>query len=348
LVNIEARASGPGNFRQAASEAVGAHFGGMQCLLGRVPAKRAAVARVCEFAANKSRAGCLLESSWRDGIRSVWSAPVGEDVLQIAFSGRRSMYPRESELLDVAGERIRLALERFEREDLQRSLFVQMLDSEEEERLRISRELHDDAAQSLAVLRLQLEMVETGSHDWSDVRNALSEMKEITEHTIVTVRRLISDLSPAVLQQLGLAAAARQLANRLRADSHIRVRVQIDALPDLPRRVALALYRILQESFTNVLRHSRAKTVTLALSSSDMEVRLSVEDDGIGFDPDEALLQPKCYGLAGIRLRVLLLGGVVSLRSSGGTALTSEKPRRGTQLTVRVPLTGEHPGNTKV
>jgi signal transduction histidine kinase len=347
LLDTEAGATGPEAFRQAAAEAVRVHFGAARCIVRRPPEKRTALSGVCAFTVNRRTAGCLLDSSWTDGVGSVWSAPAGEALLQLAFDGKRSLWAREAELMGVAGERIRVALERFEREELQRTIFVRMLDSEEQERLRISRELHDDAAQSLAVVRLQLEMMETGSNGWSEVRNTLAEMRELTERTILSVRRLISDLSPAVLQQLGLSAAARQLANRLRADSNMRVRVQIGTLPDLPQRVSLALYRILQEAFSNIARHSQAKNVTLALNSSDMWVRLSIEDDGIGFDPDEALHRVKCYGLAGIRLRGLLVGGVVSVRSTGGKALTSGKRPKGTHLTVQVPLTGEPPSTTK-
>jgi two-component system sensor histidine kinase NreB len=186
-------------------------------------------------------------------------------------------------------------------------------------------------------------MLELGPPEWEVVQQTLPEIRGLTEKTILSIRRLISDLSPAVLQQLGLAAAARQLANRLRADSGLQVRVHIGRLPDLSRRVSLSLYRILQEAFRNIHRHSQAKRVAMYLTSSGNEVRLSLEDDGIGFNPEEALSTTRSSGLAGIRLRAQLLGGSITVRSARETGITSGKPNKGTHLTVRIPLTGEYP-----
>jgi signal transduction histidine kinase len=348
LLEAESAARDAHSLFELAADCLRADFQAVMCAVGR-PLKRGVGTRgVSAFALTPRKADWLVDQSWKDREGFVWSAPAGGALLQLGFSAARRMYTREAELLGVLGQRLGSALHCFEREERQRAVSLQMLDVEELERLRISRELHDDAAQALALIRLQLEMIETGPANWEAVREALAETRGVTERTILSVRRLLSDLSPAVLQQLGLAAAARQLARRLRTDAGVHVRVQLGTLPQLPQRVSLAVYRILQEALVNVARHAQANNVMLSISSSATHIRLSVEDDGVGFDPGEVANRARCYGLMGIRLRVVLLGGVVSVRSREEGNPTTRVKLRGTQLSVQIPLTGEYPTGFKL
>lgn len=288
-------------------------------------------------AGNKSHA---IEPDWPG---SVWTVPVGSAVLQLGFTGVRSMLPRESELLTVLSERCGLALVRRQREALTQQMSVRMLEVEELERRRISRELHDDAAQALAVLRLQLEMSEFATPaESTELKTRLAEMRELTERTIRSVRGLISDLSPAVLEQLGLAAAVRQLANRFQADRDVSVRLHVSKLARMHPRLEVVIYRVLQECFRNIAQHSQAVHINVSLTSSDGIVRLDVQDDGIGFDVDEAFGRRNCYGLVGIRERVTLLGGSFSVKSTYAGNEYSRSPN-GTTVMVQLPLTGELP-----
>jgi len=214
------------------------------------------------------------------------------------------------------------------REQQVRELGEHMMQIEEEERRRISRELHDEAGQSLLCIRLKLELL--GKAAPADLRRPLAETRELTERTIGEIRRIIAALSPAVLEQLGLAAALRQMANRFRGVYPGRVRLHLPArLAELPRETAIAAFRLIQECFNNIAKHSQASTVNLSLHSTDRVLRLNVDDDGIGFEVKTALEKQGSFGLTGMRERVALLGGKLEIVS---------RPRRGTRISVELPI----------
>jgi two-component system sensor histidine kinase DegS len=211
-----------------------------------------------------------------------------------------------------------------------------MLQVEEMERRRISRELHDDAGQSLVCIRLQLELTEGEiPEELVEVRRNLAEIRDLTEKTIRDIRRLISDLSPAVLEQLGLGAAVRQLVNRFRKAYPCHVRLHVGKLPDVPQKVQIVTYRLLQECCNNVARHSSASNVNISVTAADRVLKLIVQDDGTGFEVEEALARYKSFGLAGMRERVALLGGRFELRSERPSA--KNRPR-GTQIQIELPV----------
>jgi signal transduction histidine kinase len=153
-------------------------------------------------------------------------------------------------------------------------------------------------------------------------------MRELTEHTIIEIRRIIAALSPAVLEHLGLAAALRQLTNRFRSLYPGRVRLQISAsLPRLSRETETTAYRLVQECYHNIAKHSKAATVNISLRSTDELLRLSVNDDGIGFETGKAPGR-NSTGLTGMQERVALLGGRFQIRSRlhYGTTIRADLP----------------------
>ena len=179
-------------------------------------------------------AGTRLEA---EITRSVWSIPLAAGgrtagVMQFGFSKPYEWLPREQELLAAAAERCLMAAEKARlmedlaaREEQIRQLAEHMLHVEEIERRRISRELHDEAGQSLLCIRLQMELLEQAlPSEHVEWIGKLREARDLTERTILEMRRLIAALSPAVLEQLGLGAALRQLVNRFRRLHPIRVR----------------------------------------------------------------------------------------------------------------------------
>jgi signal transduction histidine kinase len=207
-----------------------------------------------------------------------------------------------------------------------------MMQIEEEERRRISRELHDEAGQSLLCIRLKLEML--GKTAPESMRASIAETRVLTEHTISEIRRTISALSPAVLEQLGLTAALRQMASRFRGVYSGQVRLHLPLGRDpLPHETEIATFRLVQECLHNIAKHSEASTVNLSLHSTDGILRLNVEDDGVGFDVKAALEKRSSYGLVGMRERVALLGGKLDIQS---------RPRRGTRVSVELPIRNEH------
>ena len=296
----------------------------------------------------------LLDPSWQERFASGWSVPLvsGErvaGVMQFGFAKCYHWLPREQELLQAAAERCLVAAEKARlvedlaaREEQIRRLAEHMLHIEEVERRRISRELHDEAGQSMLYIRLQLEMMERElPSEYAEWRDRLAKLREITEHAIVEIRRLIAALSPAVLEQLGLAAALRQLVKRFRQLYPCRVRLQVSHLDGLPKRTETIAYRLIQECCNNIAKHSQASNVNISVSSADGILRLNVEDDGVGFQVTETLARRNSFGVAGMRERVTLLGGsfeINSMRSSRSKAPGARKRKSGTKMTAQLPI----------
>ena len=258
-----------------------------------------------------------------------WSFPVRSlGLIQLGFGKRYPWLPRERTLLCAVAERCAAAIERARTERELVRLEVEARRAEEEERRRLGRELHDDTAQSLLLLRLQLEMMQRAAPEgW---RARLEQSRAIAERTIEDLRRTIAALSPALLERLGLESALRQLAGRFGKRHAAEVVVTVS--PSWRRLTPAAqqvVYRVAQECLQNISKHSSASRVSLRLSSADKRFRLSVGDNGSGFNPDLALGKPLSFGLAGMRERAAALGGTLAVRSTPGkgTVVTLELPR---------------------
>jgi signal transduction histidine kinase len=322
------------------------------------PAVKALARPLC-FDLKTSPAEMALEKRWKRRFRTCWSVPVHSGgrlrgLLQFAFRRQYDWLPRELELLEAAAERCWMAAEKARlledlaaREEQVRRLAGHMVEVEESERRRISRELHDEAGQSLLCVRLQLEMAEQDLPVGVDsVRERLVEARSLTEHSIIEIRRLIAALSPAILEQMGLAAALRQLAGRFRsihpADIHLRLPRRLD----LSKKVEIIVYRIVQECLNNISKYSSASRVNLSVDSADQVLSMHIEDNGIGFDVPAAFARRDCFGLSGLRERVALLGGVLEVQSTpagpapGAVAKlsTRKRPPSGTSIRIRLPL----------
>ena len=271
----------------------------------------------------------LIETGWADDLARCWSVPMtsGKRVtglIQFGFVRPYEWLPRERELLEAAAERCVLAAEKArlledlgERESQIRRLAERMMHVEEAERRRISRELHDQSGQDLLYIRLQMEMLENSiPAEGAPLKAKLSELRDMTEKTIVEIRRLIGALSPAVLEQLGLAPALRQLINRFRQAHTSRVRLVAGRMNTvMPKQFEVIVYRLVQECLNNVNKHSFCSNVQISVSCADGILRLCVEDDGVGFRVEDAVNKPGSFGLAGIRERVALLGGSCEIDS---------------------------------
>jgi signal transduction histidine kinase len=235
----------------------------------------------------------------------------------LAFAVPYPWLPRELALLHAVAERCHEAIERARIQGELRRLDAVARHAEEEERRRIGRELHDEAGQTLLLLRLQLEMMERDAPP--ALRARLSEARANTERTVEGLRRTIAALSPALLERLGLEPALRQLAARFRKlhSAQVRLNIPVSFAP-VSRQIQEVLYRVAQESLQNIAKHSQATHVNLSLQSSDKSIKLTVTDDGAGFSTKTAAGKPMSFGLAGMRERALLLGGSLVVRSAPG------------------------------
>ncbi len=209
-----------------------------------------------------------------------------------------------------------------ERERLRQQLLRKLISAQEDERKRIARELHDEASQTLAALGMAANL---GRMD--DVRRLADRMHD-------ELHRLIVDLRPSVLDDLGLADAIRWFADRHLAARGIAVRCEVAELEGrLLPEVETALFRAVQEAIVNITRHSQADAVLIQMSADDGGVTVEIEDDGIGFDPAQVENEPgslRGVGLLGMRERLEIVGGTLQIHS---------EPGGGTDVVMRVPLT---------
>jgi len=209
-----------------------------------------------------------------------------------------------------------------------RRLSANIVEGREAERRRIARELHDELGQSLSALKLELSACVDDAlleRHRARVRHMLKRLDEI----MAAVRRIAVDLRPQMLDDLGLGAAVEWLVQDFARHTGLRCTVQIDDLGNLGDSVATALYRMVQEALTNVLRHAQATEVAVELRLRDGHARLSVRDNGVGIE-DGQTPHDSQFGLLGMQERADMLGGHLKLTSTkgGGTRVCMELPLR--------------------
>jgi len=211
-----------------------------------------------------------------------------------------------------------------QKEETRRMLLRKVISAQEDERKRIARELHDDLSQTLATLLLKL----NGSNE---------EARDMAVRAIDSIHRLILDLRPAVLDDLGLSVAIRWYAENRLAPLGIHVYFEGNA-PDVIRgsETEIALFRIAQEALNNVAKHAQAENVMVSVEEKDGKLMLEVEDDGTGFDPETFTMvrDGHGFGLHGMRERVELLQGRLEIESG---------PDSGTRIVVSIPINQEIP-----
>jgi hypothetical protein len=284
-----------------------------------------------------------VQSSFlRRHAKSLWGVPLKTEtetigVLVIGFDKPYEWLPTERELMRAIAHRSALAIDRAritealrERETRIAELSAHLLMAQEEERKRISRELHDETGQALMVIRLYLGMLEAATAG-RDARNKIRETLAVVDRTIEGIRRIIGKLSPLVLQELGLEAAIRKEAKDLARAARVKTRVAIsDAVGRLAPETEAAIYRVVQEALHNVAKHAQARSVHILMARHEGAIRLLVEDDGVGMG---ARSSPRghSFGLAGIKERVSMLGGEMRVSSAKG---------KGTRIEVIVPEAG--------
>ena len=209
-----------------------------------------------------------------------------------------------------------------------RDVVRRVVEAQELERARLARELHDETGQALTSILLGLKPFEQSAGS-DEAREAVAALRELVVGTLQDVRRLAVELRPSALDDFGLVPAVERLTETFREQSGLDVQLEAQ-LGDarLPQASETALYRVIQEAFTNVVKHSGASHVSVLLQRADGTARAVVEDDGDGFDP--AVTREDALGLHGMRERLALVGGRLRVESSSGT---------GTTLVAEVPAT---------
>jgi PAS domain S-box-containing protein len=206
--------------------------------------------------------------------------------------------------------------------------------AQEEERARVSRELHDELGQILTALHLELDMLRkrsSGSGDsHSQATSALSNALQMVEKAAEELRRVCRGLRPPLLDDLGVDPAVRLLIEEFEQRTGVKTAWEVqlnEELKPIPTEIALCIYRIMQESLHNISRHAGAKNVRVSLMDKGDEIVLSINDDGKGFDADR-MRTSEGFGIAGMRERTTLVNGILDIHS---------EPGRGTKVLFRVP-----------
>lgn len=231
-------------------------------------------------------------------------------------------------LLENRDLRQREQIEQAEQElrRLSRSLVL----AQESDRKCISRELHDAVGQVLTALGMELGNLESAAEPFSQgsFREHLEGAKRLNAETLRMVRDLAMGLRPSMLDDIGLGAALEWQGRQFSRQSSIPVTVQVDGtLDDLPEEHRTCIFRVVQEALTNCTKHAKAKNIRVSVYGQQDGVNLTIQDDGVGFDPEKPL--GAGIGLVGLRERVRELSGSVSIES---------QVRRGTMLRVRLPV----------
>ena len=266
----------------------------------------------------------------------------------------------EQRLLEAIGNQIAIAVENARlyadvqrKERVRGELFKKALAAQEDERKRIARELHDEVSQSLTALLYDAE----GGLELNQlpaIKNRLVSICDLTQHTLNNIHKLMFDLRPSMLDQLGLIPALRWLAETRLEPKGIRVNVSTNTHPDLlgsesdPHRLSpeieTALYRVVQEAINNIARHAAARNVDIGLFLNGEFASVNISDDGIGFDLTELGMEAtkdigsedfqfsentRGLGLLGMQERIELLGGDLEIDTAPGS---------GTQIHIRLPI----------
>ena len=204
-----------------------------------------------------------------------------------------------------------------------------LIEAQEQERSRIARELHDDIGQRLALLAVELEQLHQNAPDLPEVRSRMGELHKQASELASDIQTLSHELHSTKLEYLGAAGAMRDLCRELGEQTKVKIDFKSKDLPNpLPPNISLCLFRVLQESLRNALKHSGAPQVEVELRGTPEEIHLVVSDRGVGFESKASKASPG-LGLVSMEERLKLLKGIISIES---------RPRYGTTIHARVPL----------
>ena len=257
-------------------------------------------------------------------------------IINLSVHPDRKLSVDDIELLDSISSQISevvanawLQIKLREKESARLLLLESLVSAQEEERKHLARELHDQAGQELTNLLIRLKTLERQSHE-NEITTKLMELQEMVSVSIDQIRDLSYSLRPPAIEEFGLGAAVRALASDVERQLGVLVTVE-DQLPEkCSPDLEMVLYRIIQESLTNVARHAQATELKITLGQIENVIEVNVEDNGVGFDPNkmETDLGTRHLGLISMSERAELIGGRLEMFSAIG---------QGTRINVRVP-----------
>jgi signal transduction histidine kinase len=257
--------------------------------------------------------------------------------LNVAFNNPEKIVKEDVDLLRTIGPQLAVAIENARlweelqhKERMRTELLKKVVQAQEDERRRISRELHDELGQSMTSLLIGLKLLEKAGLD-DESYMVIGNLTGTVSGMLSSIHDMALELRPTSLDDLGLAPALAQYARESQARLGFKIDFEVIGMNGrrLPREVESTLYRIIQESLTNVARHSMASKVSIILRQSENSIIAIVEDNGVGFDTKQAQEKNHRLGLYGMQERASLVGGKLTVESTLGV---------GTTIYVEVPL----------
>ena len=285
----------------------------------------------------------------KEGLRAFTSVPLRSKnkvlgVMNIASHKVRRFTAEDIRLLNNIGNQIAVAIENAKlynevqrKEEIRGEVLNLVISTQEEERKRIARGLHDETSQALTSLAVNLEaVIAILPSDADEAKAKLRGVQALAVKTLDEIHKVIYELRPTLLDDLGLVAAVEWYAENYLEAAGIKVHVETDGLERrLPAQIETALFRIIQEAATNIIRHANAGKTSLSLEFSETSVAVHIKDDGKGFDLDEVMRTKdsgRGLGLLSMQERAELMGGHLSIRS---------RPGLGTRIAVKIPIAQE-------
>jgi signal transduction histidine kinase len=247
---------------------------------------------------------------------------------------QRITFKADDELKRLAESFNRMAGELKKMMKLEKNHIIQVIDAQEKERRRISRELHDELGQALTAIKYNLEMIERDlPENRSEGKERLKEAEILSAQILGQLRQLSQDLRPPMLDDLGLLPTLRWYIENYGKRWKIKTHYEATGFRrKLNPELETTLYRVIQEALNNVAKHARADEVHIHLSCTDLAIMVTITDNGIGFDPQEVFgsdRQKRGFGIMGMQERVSFFGGRIDIRSQAGA---------GAQMTIEIPL----------
>ncbi len=342
--------------RQRHTEGGGASAAWLQEMAGEAARLTAAVRSTSEQLANRideriEEQNLSGESAVRRALQIILIVGTATAVIFLAISyrvvqeiqGQIQAIEQTNIMLDARTRALTASEEALRRSEEQlQTLSSNLLTAQEQERQRIARELHDELGQAMAALKMQVGAIERHlpTTPPERIQKECQEVREFINGIIESVRRLSRDLSPVVIDDLGLEAAIDYLANSFAKYQQIPITLDLDDLdPAFSKESQRLIYRIMQEALTNISRHAGAKQIYIAAERHGETVTFVIQDDGHGFDVEAVLSRrgtDRGMGLATMAERVRILGGTIQIDST---------PGQGTTVAFTVPLHPEDAGD---
>lgn len=281
-----------------------------------------------------------------EGIRAFASVPLQSKqevvgVLNVASHEAKKFSASDVRLLNSVAPQIAIAIENARlhqevryKDKIRGELLQDMFSIQEEERKRIARELHDETSQVLASLNANLEAAtEMLPASFDGIKVVLKKAQALSINILDSIHKLIYELRPSILDDLGLVAAARWLAEKHLEAKGVAVNFKtIGRKRRLPSRLEATLFRVIQEALSNIAKHACAENTSIILNFKKSAIRVSIRDDGKGFDVNEAISskdRPRGLGLVGMKERIAIVNGTLDIQSypdDGGTEIDIEIP----------------------